>query len=132
MAKDNPKTAAVEETVAVNTENAAATEVVETVEETPTDAVVETVEGNSTDEVVETVEGNSTDEVVETVDEIQVQEAEIIPSGVFVSESGDEYEFTVAKFLFRGKKYQVEEAIANHSDVLEELVSLKSFILKLR
>ncbi len=132
MAKEIKKTAAVEETAAVNTENTATIESVEAVEETSTQEVVETVEDTVTVESDEAVEEATTEEVVETVSEIDVQNVEIIPSGVFVSESGNEYEFTVQKFLFKGKKYQVQEAIANHTDVLEQLVSLNSFILKLK
>lgn len=144
MGKATKKTAAVEETAAVNTENTTPIESVEAVAETTSEEVIDTVEDTATiesvediaettsEEVVDTVAETSTEEVVETVAEIDVQNVEIIPSGVFVSESGNEYEFTVQKFLFKGKKYQVQEAIANHTDVLEELVSLNSFILKLK
>lgn len=61
---------------------------------------------------------------------IEVQEAELIAADVFIAEDGTEYEFTVKSFLFNGKKYDVTEAVANDAVVLEELVKLKSFILK--
>lgn len=60
----------------------------------------------------------------------EVLEVELIAPGTFVSESGNEYEFTVGAFIFKGKKYDVAEAVANAPEVLEELVKLNSFILK--
>jgi hypothetical protein len=67
---------------------------------------------------------------VEATEAIEAQEVEIIAPDVFIAENGTEYEFTVKSFLFRGKKYDVQEAVANDAEVLEELVQLKSFILK--
>lgn len=61
---------------------------------------------------------------------IEVQEAELIAADIFITEDGAEYEFTVKSFLFKGAKYNVADAVANHAEVLEELVKLKSFILK--
>ena len=83
--------------------------------------------------VVETA-GDLLENVVATevvaAEVIEVQEAELIAADVFIAENGTEYEFTVKSFLFKGKKYDVTEAVANDADVLEELVKLKSFILK--
>jgi hypothetical protein len=83
--------------------------------------------------VVETagdlLENVATTEVV-AAEVIEVQEAELIAADVFIAENGNEYEFTVKSFLFKGKKYDVTEAVANDADVLEELVKLNSFILK--
>ena len=56
-------------------------------------------------------------------------EAELIPSGTFIAESGEEYEFTVDSFTCKGKNYTKAEALKT-PDVLELLISLKSFILK--
>jgi predicted RNA-binding protein associated with RNAse of E/G family len=83
--------------------------------------------------VVETA-GDLLENVVATevvaAEVIEVQEAELIAADVFIAENGNEYEFTVKSFLFKGKKYDVTEAVANDADVLEELVKLNSFILK--
>lgn len=70
------------------------------------------------------------EETAAVIQETQVQEVEIISDDTFVSESGAEYEFTVGAFVFKGKKYDVAEAVANAPEVLEELVKLNSFILK--
>lgn len=75
------------------------------------------------------LENVATTEVV-AAEAIEVQEAELIAADVFIAENGTEYEFTVKRFLFKGKKYDVTEAVAKDADVLEELVKLKSFILK--
>ena len=142
MAKaKNKNIAAVEKTAAVNTEttgtvdtvaeNTVQTQTEETSENTETTGTVDTVAENTVETQTEEISDNTeTTKEVGDVSIINVQDAEIIPSGVFISESGEEYEFTVAKFLFKGKKYQVQEAIANHEDVLEELAALNSFILK--
>lgn len=59
-----------------------------------------------------------------------ILEAELIAPGTFISEAGNEYEFTTGAFVFKGKKYDVADALANAPEVLEELVKLNSFILK--
>jgi len=60
----------------------------------------------------------------------EVHEAQLIPSGIFVAENGDSFEFAVGQFTFQGKVYTKEEALSDHTDVLEHLISVKSFILK--
>jgi hypothetical protein len=60
----------------------------------------------------------------------EVHEAELIPSGRFIAENGDAFEFAVSSFTFKGKVYTKEEALSDHADVLEHLISVKSFILK--
>ena len=60
----------------------------------------------------------------------QSHEAQLIPSGIFVAENGDSFEFAVNQFTFKGKVYTKEEALSDHADVLEHLISVKSFILK--
>lgn len=60
----------------------------------------------------------------------EVQEVEIIENDTFIAENGNEYEFTTGAFVFKGKKYDAVEAVANAPEVLEELVKLNSFILK--
>lgn len=57
-------------------------------------------------------------------------EVELIAPGTFISEDGTEYEFNTGAFVFKGKKYDAAEAVANAPEVLEELVKLNSFILK--
>lgn len=59
-----------------------------------------------------------------------VVEAELIPAGKFIAENCDEYELVVNEFAFKGKKYTKEEALRDHPDVLEHLISVQSFILK--
>jgi hypothetical protein len=66
---------------------------------------------------------------VEVIAAEEVNAAILIPSGVFIAESGDEYEFTVSKFSFKGVRYTIEEALKS-PEILELLVSLNSFILK--
>jgi hypothetical protein len=66
-------------------------------------------------------------EVVATEEALEV---ELIAPGTFISEDGTEYEFTTGAFVFKGKKYDAVEAVANAPEVLEELVKLNSFILK--
>jgi hypothetical protein len=68
--------------------------------------------------------------VIPIVNDIKTHDAEIIPSGRFIAENGNEYEFAVGQFTFQGKVYTKEEALSDHPDVLEHLASLKSFILK--
>lgn len=80
------------------------------------------------DETAAVIQENNAVAEVAVVDE--VQEVEIIASDTFVAEDGKEYEFTVGAFVFKGKKYDVAEAVANAPEVLEELVKLNSFILK--
>jgi hypothetical protein len=73
-----------------------------------------------------------TKEVIVAVDVIATEEVNavsLIPSGVFIAESGDEYEFTVSKFSFKGVRYTIDEALKS-PEILELLVSLNSFILK--
>ena len=60
----------------------------------------------------------------------KVHDATIIPLGKFIAENGNEYEFNVSSFTFQGKTYTKEEALSDHTDVLEHLASIKSFILK--
>ena len=60
----------------------------------------------------------------------QSHEAQLIPSGIFVAENGDSFEFAVNQFTFKGKVYTKEEALSDHADVLEHLIYVKSFILK--
>lgn len=96
---------------APSTEGATSKEVVETpVVETP---VVETT-------VVEA-------EVVEA--EVS-NEAEVIPSNIFVAEDGTQVEFAVKHFIFGKRKYTVEEAVAEIPEGLQELYDRKSFIFK--
>jgi hypothetical protein len=79
----------------------------------------------------ETVTPVVTPEVVTpVVNDIKTHDAEIIPSGRFIAENGNEYEFAVGQFTFQGKTYTKEEALSDHTDVLEHLASIKSFILK--
>lgn len=105
MAKKINPTPVVEETAGVNTEVQAA-------------------------EVVSTeVEGAEVVSTEATVTE-QSHEAQLIPEGIFVAENGDSFEFAVSQFTFKGKVYTKEEALSDHADVLEHLISVKSFILK--
>jgi len=67
--------------------------------------------------------------VVETP-AVESHDAKLIPSGRFIAENGDEFEFAVSAFTFQGKTYTKEEALSDHADVLEHLISVKSFILK--
>ena len=70
------------------------------------------------------------DETPAVIQTEQVLEVELISADTFVSESGNEYGFTVGAFIFKGKRYNVAEAVANAPEVLEEVVKLNSFILK--
>jgi hypothetical protein len=67
--------------------------------------------------------------VTPVVNDIKTHDAEIIPSGRFIAENGNEYEFAVSSFTFQGKTYTKEEALSDHTDVLEHLAKIKSFIL---
>ena len=60
----------------------------------------------------------------------QSHEAQLIPSGIFVAENGNSFEFAVSQFTFKGEVYTKEEALSDHADVLEHLISVQSFILK--
>jgi hypothetical protein len=78
-----------------------------------------------------TADKAAADKVAADLANIEVtHDAELIPSGVFIAESGDSFEFAVSQFTFQGKVYTKEEALSNHADVLEHLISVKSFILK--
>ena len=81
--------------------------------------------------VVEETAAVIQEEVVaaEVVATEEVLEAELIAPNTFISEEGNEYEFTTGAFVFKGKKYDVAEAVANAPEVLEQLVKLNSFIL---
>lgn len=119
--KINP-TPVVEETAGVNREVQAA-EVVST-EVVSTEAVSTEVQAA---EVV-TTEAVSTELEAAAIE--QSHEAQLIPEGIFVAENGDSFEFAVSQFTFKGKVYTKEEALSDHADVLEHLISVKSFILK--
>lgn len=60
----------------------------------------------------------------------KVHDATIIPLGKFIAENGNEYEFNVSSFSYQGTTYTKEEALSDHTDVLEHLASINSFILK--
>ena len=79
--------------------------------------------------VVEETAAVIQEEVVATE---EVLEVELIAPGTFISEEGNEYEFTTGAFVFKGKKYDVADAVANAPEVLEELLKLNSFILKIK
>ncbi len=81
------------------------------------------------DETAAVIQENNAVTDVAVVEE-EVLEAELIAPDTFISEEGNEYEFTTGAFVFKGKKYDVAEAVANAPEVLEELVKLNSFILK--
>ncbi len=57
-------------------------------------------------------------------------EAEVIPSNIFVAEDGTQVEFAVKHFIFGKRKYTVEEAVAEIPEGLQELYERKSFIFK--
>lgn len=122
MSQKKKTTPVVEAAAGVNSEKGSVEES-RFLEEKASEAVVETpvVEETIVEETIDT-----TEEVAEEVS----HEAVLIPSGRFVAENGDEYEFAVNAFTFQGKVYTKDEALSNHSDVLERLVALKSFILK--
>ena len=97
---------------APSTEGATSKEVVET-------PVVEA-------EVVEASEVKTEEVVVAKVS----NEAEVIPSNIFVAEDGTQVEFAVKHFIFGKRKYTVEEAVAEIPEGLQELYDRKSFIFK--
>lgn len=117
MTKKINSTPVVEEAAGVNIEVQAA-EVVST--------EVEGAEVASTE--VEGAELVSTE--AEAAATEQSHEAQLIPEGIFVAENGDSFEFAVSQFTFKGKVYTKEEALSDHADVLEHIISVKSFILK--
>ena len=80
-------------------------------------------------EAVETVLEETAVEVVETTNE-EVHTAEVIASDVFIAEDGTKLTFNVNSFIFKGKTYQVADAIANAPEVLQKLADLNSFIFK--
>ena len=80
-------------------------------------------------ETAAVIEENNAVADVAVVEE-EVLEAELIAPGTFISAEGNEYEFTTGAFVFKGKKYDVADALANAPEVLETLVKLNSFILK--
>lgn len=125
MEKSNKNTPVVKATTGVTTK-ATAPGAIETPVVTETPVVVETPVVTETPAVTETPV------VVETPAETEtkVHDAEIIPSGRFIAANGDEYEIAMNSFTFQQKTYSKEEALSDHSDVLEHLASIKSFILK--
>ena len=86
--------------------------------------------GATSKEVVETPVVETP--VVETpVVEAQiVNEAEVIPSNIFVAEDGTQVEFAVKHFIHARRKYTVEEAVAEIPEILQELYERNSFIFK--
>ncbi len=117
MAKKINPTPVVEAAAGVNTE-------VQAAEVVSTEAVSTEVQAA---EVI-TTEAVSTE--LEAAATEQSHEAQLIPEGIFVAENGDSFEFAVSQFTFKGKVYTKEEALSDHADVLEHLISVKSFILK--
>ena len=77
-------------------------------------------------------EGATSKEVVETpvVEAEVVNEAEVIPSNIFVAEDGTQVEFAVKHFIYDKRKYTVEEAVVEIPEALQELYDRKSFIFK--
>lgn len=69
-------------------------------------------------------------EVVQEPLVVASNEAEVIASNVFVAEDGTQVEFAVQHFIFRKRKYTVEEAVAEIPEALQELYERKSFIFK--
>ena len=82
--------------------------------------------GATSKEVVETPVVETEAVVVAEV----VNEAEVIPSNIFVAEDGTQVEFAVKHFIFGKRKYTVEEAVAEIPEGLQELYERKSFIFK--
>jgi hypothetical protein len=91
-------------------------------------AKIETAVVDETAAVIQ--EETATVETFVSQEQEEVLEVELIAPGTFISEDGTEYEFTTGAFVFKGKKYDAVEAVANAPEVLEELVKLNSFILK--
>jgi hypothetical protein len=69
-------------------------------------------------------------EVVQEPLVVVTNEAEVIPSNIFVAEDGTQVEFAVKHFIFGKRKYTVEEAVAEIPEGLQELYNRKSFIFK--
>jgi hypothetical protein len=87
--------------------------------------------GATSKEVVETpVVETPVVENTEVVEAEIVNEAEVIPSNIFVAEDGTQVEFAVKHFIHARKKYTVEEAVAEIPEILQELYDRKSFIFK--
>ena len=87
--------------------------------------------GATSKEVVETpVVETPVIENTEVVKAEIVNEAEVIPSNIFVAEDGTQVEFAVKHFIHARKKYTVEEAVAEIPEILQELYDRKSFIFK--
>ena len=76
--------------------------------------------------------GATSKEVVETpvIEAEIVNEAEVIPSNIFVAEDGTQVEFAVKHFIHAKRKYTVEEAVAEIPEVLQEFYDRNSFIFK--
>lgn len=76
--------------------------------------------------------GATSKEVEETpvVEAEIVNEAEVIPSNIFVAEDGTQVEFAVKHFIHAKRKYTVEEAVAEIPEVLQEFYERNSFIFK--
>jgi len=93
-------------------------------------------EGATPEEVVGTaLVAETPEEVVETalVAEFTNEnenEVEVIPSNVFVAIDGTEVEFAVQHFIYKKRKYTVEEAVAEIPEDLQDLYDRKSFIFK--
>lgn len=83
-------------------------------------------EGATSKEVVEASEVKTEEVVVAKVS----NEAELIPSNIFVAEDGTQVEFAVKHFIYGKRKYTVEEAVAEIPEGLQELYERKSFIFK--
>lgn len=128
MGKKKIETSVAEEATDVNTVEVVATEVAAAEIKQPQKEEIEEVasEEVASDEVASDEVAN--DLAVVNQEEIS-QDAELIPDGIYLSDNGAEYGFTVDSFMFKGKKYDKAEALKN-PEVLETLVSLKSFILK--
>lgn len=77
-------------------------------------------------------EGATSKEIIETpvIEAEVVNEAEVIPSNIFVAEDGTQVEFAVKHFIYGKRKYTVEEAVAEIPEALQELYDRKSFIFK--
>jgi hypothetical protein len=96
----------------------------------PTPVVEETAGVNTEVKAAEVVTTEAVSTEVDDAETKQSHEAQLIPSGIFVAENGDSFEFAVNQFTFKGKVYTKAEALSDHTDVLEHLISVKSFILK--
>jgi len=135
MSKDKKTTPVVDKTAGVNTEESRFAE--KKANETPAvetpaveTAAVETPAIETPTVETPAVETPAVETPTVETPAVETHEATIIPSGRFIAENGNEYEFAVGQFTFQGKVYTKEEALSDHPDVLEHLASLKSFILK--